>query len=82
MGAWDGRRGWIYHLGVLPAFQRNGIARRMVEELERRMRAKGILKVNASIYKWNKRSLAFFKSNGYEVDNKTVHVGKYLRRSG
>jgi ribosomal protein S18 acetylase RimI-like enzyme len=78
MGAWDGRRGWIYHLGVLPAFQRKGIAKRLVGEVERRMKAKGVVKVNASIYKWNKRSLAFFKAIGYEADTKTVHVGKYF----
>jgi len=79
MGAWDGRRGWIYHLGVVPAFQRKGIANRLVREVERRMKAKGVLKVNASIYKWNKKSLTFFKASGYGSDDETVHVGKYLR---
>ena len=44
------------------------------------MRAKGVVKVNASIYKWNKRSIAFFKASGYETDNKTVQVGKYFAR--
>lgn len=80
IGAWDGRRGWIYHLGVLPSFQRMGIARRLVREVERRMRAKGVLKVNASIYKWNMRSVALFNAIGYETDEKTVHVGKYFPR--
>ena len=80
IGAWDGRRGWIYHLGVLPDFQRKGVASRLVREVERRMRAKGVVKVNASIYKWNKRSIAFFKASGYEMDNKTVQVGKYFAR--
>jgi len=80
IGAWDGRRGWIYHLGVLPTFQRKGMARRLVREVERRMKAKGVVKVNASVYKWNKRSLAFFKASGYEIDDDTVHVGKYFVR--
>jgi ribosomal protein S18 acetylase RimI-like enzyme len=79
MGAWDGRRGWIYHLGVLPEFQRKGVATRLVREVERRMKAKGVVKVNASIYKWNKRSIAFFNANGYETDVMTVHVGKYFK---
>lgn len=81
IGAWDGRRGWIYHLGVLPQFQRKGVASRLVREVERRMKAKGVLKVNASIYKWNKKSLAFFGASGYEVDRKTIHVGKFFRRA-
>ena len=80
MGAWDGRRGWIYHLGILPEFQRKGVATQLVMEVERRMKAKGVVKVNASIYKWNKRSIAFFKAKGYETDVMTVHVGKYFKR--
>ena len=43
------------------------------------MKVKGVVKVNASIYKWNKRSLAFFKAMGYDTDVMTVHVGKYFR---
>jgi ribosomal protein S18 acetylase RimI-like enzyme len=81
IGAWDGRRGWIYHLGVLPSFQRRGVATRLIREVERRMKKKGVVKVNASIYKWNKRSLAFFKAGGYESDTKTIHVGKYFKRA-
>lgn len=81
MGGWDGRRGWIYHLGVLPQFQRKGVASRLVREVERRMKAKGVLKVNASIYKWNKKSLAFFRASGYGIDRKTIHVGKFFRRA-
>jgi ribosomal protein S18 acetylase RimI-like enzyme len=80
IGAWDGRRGWIYHLGVLPQFQRMGIAKRLVREVEERMKAKGVVKVNASVYKWNKRSLAFFRASGYEADPTTIHVGKYFKR--
>lgn len=81
MGAWDGRRGWLYHVGVLPEHQRTGVATRLVREVERRMRAKGIIKVNAIIYKWNRRSLAFFRRSGYDVDRTTVHAGKFLRRA-
>lgn len=33
MGAWDGRRGWLYHLGVLPEYQREGVARRLVADI-------------------------------------------------
>src|SRR5208337_3266852 len=79
MGAWDGRRGWIYHLGIAPDFQRKGVATRLVGEVERRMKKKGVVKVNASIYRWNKNSMAFFKKSGYEFDARTIHVGKFLR---
>lgn len=68
MGAWDGRRGWIYHLGVRPDHHRMGIATRLVRELEVRMRKKGIPKVNALIYPWNDVSISFFTSAGYVVE--------------
>ncbi len=67
MGAWDGRRGWIYHLGVAPEVQRRGVASALIKELERRMRRKGVLKVNALIGTRNRASVAFFKSAGFEV---------------
>ena len=67
MGGWDGRRGWIYHLGVLPAYRRKGVARSLVTELERRMREKGVLKVNGLVYTWNRQSKSFFSKMGYRV---------------
>lgn len=81
MGAWDGRRGWIYHLGVLPAFQRKGVASAMVEEVERRMTKKGVLKVNAIVYRTNHKSLAFFRKAGYVIDDRSLIHGKILAHS-
>ena len=65
--------------GVLPSHQRKGAATKLVKEVERRMRAKGVIKVNTMIYRWNRRSIALFRANGYEVDLTTIHVGKFLR---
>lgn len=78
MGTWDGRRGWISHLGVLPAFQRRGVATMLVREVEKRMRKKGVLKVNAHIYSRNKKSLHFFRKMDYEADRTMILHGKVL----
>jgi ribosomal protein S18 acetylase RimI-like enzyme len=67
MGAWDGRRGWIYHLGVLPSQQRRRVATSLIRGLESRMKKKGVVKVNALIMPWNGPSIAFFSRNGYDV---------------
>ena len=67
MGAWDGRRGWIYHLGVRPSDQRRGVATKLVKEVESRMRKKGVLKVDALIFAWNNTSIAFFSRSGYRI---------------
>jgi ribosomal protein S18 acetylase RimI-like enzyme len=80
MGAWDGRRGWIYHLAVRSSHRRRGIAKSLVDELERRLAEKGAKKVNAQIYRSNTTSLRFFNACGYEVHSDLLMIGKLLRR--
>ena len=79
MGGWDGRRGWVYHLGVLPRFQRRGVATALIKELETRLKAKGAIKVNAVVYGTNARSLEFFRRAGFKADTRSVLHGKVLR---
>ena len=80
MGGWDGRRGWIYHLAVKPEHQRKGIGGGLVREVETRLAAKGAKKVNAQVYKWNKRSSEFFRAIGYETQPDLMMIGKQLRK--
>ncbi len=82
MGAWDGRRGRIYHPGVHPSRQREGVATGLVSEIEERMTRKGVLKVNAIVFEDNAASLGFFKELGYIADKKSVLHGKLLTRRG
>jgi ribosomal protein S18 acetylase RimI-like enzyme len=49
MGAYDGRRGWVYHLATEPKQQRRGIGRALMAELERRMARLGVVKVNLQV---------------------------------
>jgi ribosomal protein S18 acetylase RimI-like enzyme len=78
MGAWDGRRGWIYHLAVKKDHQRKGIATALIRELEKRLKGKGAKKVNAQIYQWNQESVDFFRAVGYEVHTDLIMIGKML----
>jgi ribosomal protein S18 acetylase RimI-like enzyme len=80
MGAWDGRRGWINHLAVSPKRQRCRIGVALVSELEKRLIRKGARKVNAQIYRSNKKSIAFFKKAGYDVHADLIMVGKMLEK--
>jgi ribosomal protein S18 acetylase RimI-like enzyme len=77
MGAWDGRRGWIYHLGVRPGHRRRKVATKLIREVESRMRDKGVLKVNALIYPWNRASIEFFTKSGFTVAD-MKEAQKYL----
>ena len=78
IGAWDGRRGWIYHLAVDPRFRRKHIARKILLEAERRMREKGVPRVHSMVFDWNAPSLNLFESLGYEKQSDLVLMGKTL----
>jgi N-acetylglutamate synthase len=65
LGTHDGRRGWINRLAVLPAYQRRGIAVRLVREVERRVKAFGIDIVAALVESENEASLGFFRAIDY-----------------
>jgi ribosomal protein S18 acetylase RimI-like enzyme len=68
MGAWDGRRAWIYHLAVLPDRQGGGIGRMLMDELERRLRAIGATKLNLLVERGNAGVADFYRKLGYAPD--------------
>ena len=65
MGTYDGRRGWILRLAVHPAHRRQGIARRLVDELENRFRRLGCPRVNLLVMPDNTAGLRFWRALGY-----------------
>lgn len=69
IGAWDGRRAWVYHLAVLPAARGRGIGRMLMEELERRLRGIGATKLNLLIEPGNAGVAAFYRKLGYAPDD-------------
>ena len=44
IGGFDGRRGLIYHLAVDATFRQHGIGSLLMDEVERRLKAKGCIK--------------------------------------
>ncbi|MDG6106490.1 GNAT family acetyltransferase [Dactylosporangium aurantiacum] len=65
MGTYDGRRGWILRLAVDPRHRRQGIATRLVREVERRLAALGCPRVNLLVLPDNAAGLAFWQALGY-----------------
>lgn len=66
LGAWDGRRGWIYHLATAASHRRRGIATRLVDQVESGLRDLGCLEVRANIGEGRKAATAFWLARGYE----------------
>lgn len=78
LAGWDGRRGWLYHVAVLPELRRRGIARELVALLEERLRTLGCPKVNLIVWDDNEDAMRFWESLGY-VRERAVEYGKHLK---
>ncbi len=67
LGGWDGRRGWIYHVGTHPDYRHRGTAKRLVAMIEERLRVLGCPKVNVIVLDDNEDGVAFWLELGYLV---------------
>ncbi|MCZ2097578.1 MAG: GNAT family N-acetyltransferase [Anaerolineae bacterium] len=65
VATYDGRKGWLNRLAVHPDFRRQGIARALVDEAERALRAKGLRIFAALVEGPNDASLALLATAGY-----------------
>jgi ribosomal protein S18 acetylase RimI-like enzyme len=78
IGGYDGRRGLIYHLAVNADFRNQGIASRLMDEVEFRLRAKGCLKCYLLVLNDNDEAARYYEKRGWG-EMKTVRLfGKEL----
>jgi ribosomal protein S18 acetylase RimI-like enzyme len=77
LGAFDGRRGWIYHLAVRTDHERHGIGRALLDAVETRLRALGCLKVNLLVEPDNAAVVPFYERLGYGRDD-LIFLEKWL----
>jgi len=78
MVGYEGHRGWINYLAVHPEYQRRGIARRMMDEAEAKLRAIGCPKINLQVRSSNTGVIEFYKKIGFKLDD-VVSFGKRLQ---
>ena len=75
----DGRRGYIYHTAVHPSYRKQGIAKKMVENVLTALDAEGINKVALVVFKRNADGNAFWEKMGFTertdltYRNKNIH---------
>jgi len=62
----DGRRGYIYHLAVDPAFQGRGLARCLIDECVSGLKRAGLERANILVATDNPRGLEFWRRCGWE----------------
>ena len=79
LGAWDGRRGWMYHVATAESHRRQGIATRLVDQVEAGLRDLGCPKVSVLVRDENDDGREFWAARGYEVGSR--QFARELRRS-
>lgn len=79
MAGYEGHRGWLNYLAVDPEHRRRGLARAIVAEAERLLRAAGCPKINLQVRTSNQEVIEFYRRIGYAVDE-VVSLGKRLEK--
>jgi ribosomal protein S18 acetylase RimI-like enzyme len=67
MGAFDGRRGYVHHLAVDPAYQKKGNGKKIMNTLNEIFRQKGVHKIHLFIESRNKEVVDFYRNLGWEI---------------
>lgn len=80
MAGYDGHRGWIYQLAVLPDFRRQKIGDGLVKEALDALRELGCSKVNLQIRADNTDVIDFYRTEGFVVEDR-VSMGLILHQS-
>lgn len=68
VAGFDGWRGSVYRLAVLPSHRRRGIALALVREAERFLTEAGARKLCAMVMRHHDHALAFWEAAGYDED--------------
>ena len=76
IGGFDGWRGNIYRLAVHPGYQRQGIARRLVSDLEARLAEMGAKRITALVERDHPWATGFWDAVGYRLD---AGMARYVR---
>lgn len=69
IGGFDGRRGIVYHLAVLPHYQHRGIASLLMNELESRLLKKGCIRCYLLVVPTNRTAISFYEKRGWNLMN-------------
>ena len=81
IGGWDGWRGNIYRLAVAPEARRSGLARRLVQDAERVLRAKGARRISALVERHEGHAVSFWDAladGGWRRDERMMRYIKMV----
>ena len=76
MGSYDSRKGWLNRLAVVPEHQGKGIAKALVQKMEKRLKAKGFRIIATLIEDGHEASMTLFKKAGYIIHDDITYLTK------
>ena len=79
IATWDGWRGGIWRLAVVPKWRRKGVGTRLLAAAEDRLGALGAPKVGALVLRDHDHSVGFWRAVGYTPDER---VDRWVRSFG
>ena len=66
IAGFDGRRGLIYHLAVAPEYRRQGIASRLMDEVEQRLKNLGCIRCYLLVTPENQAAMQFYEKRSWK----------------
>ena len=70
IAGYDGHRGWLYAVGVLRNYRRDGIGTKLVTTAMKSLKSLGCIKVNLQIRATNSEVASFYKSLGFTTEDR------------
>jgi ribosomal protein S18 acetylase RimI-like enzyme len=69
IAAWDGWRGCVYRIAVAPAYRREGLGRRLLDEAEDRLRRVGARRMHAIVVGTDPQAVGFWESSDWDLQD-------------
>jgi ribosomal protein S18 acetylase RimI-like enzyme len=76
IGGYDGRRGIIYHLAVHENVRAQGVGAMLMNEVEKRLQAKGCVKCYLLVVAENEHAIQFYENRGWREMKEDRIFGK------
>ena len=77
MAGYDGHRGWLYAIGVLPEHRRKHVGTQMVDFAMQALKTRGCKKVNLQIRSTNTKVASFYRSLGFATEDR-LSMGAFI----
>jgi ribosomal protein S18 acetylase RimI-like enzyme len=77
MAGYDGHRGWIYSMVVVPEKRKSKVGTTLLKHAENELEKLGCVKINLQIFKDNEGVADFYLKNGYSIEER-ISMGKEI----